>query len=174
MKKAFKDLLWGASCAFRGLYVFFSRPRLWPYAVPPLLCVLLLYAVILYAVFGWGAPWLREWVHGFSFPGWLNWLRTVLDWCLSLFLWTAVPLLLLVCLGSFYEMFGGMLFDLLVDAFEKDAFPEHPGADQPVSRTIRLTAGFVWLTIVSNLLKLPLMLLLLIPYDLGPPILTCR
>ena len=162
--KRLDDLTYGAECALRGLRIFYTRPRLWPYAVPPILCVLLLYAAVLYAVFGWGAPWLREWVQGITFPGWLAWLQTVLNWCLSFFLWIAVPLLLLVCLGSLYEMFGNMLFDLLVDAFEKGAYPEHPGANQTYGRTLRLTVGFVILTIVSNLKKIPLLLLFLIPY----------
>ena len=169
MKKKLDDLTYGADCVFRGLRIFFTSPRLWPYAVPPLLCVLLLYAGILYAVFGFGAPWLREWCQGISFPGWLSWLHVAMDWSLSLFLWIVIPLLLLVFIGSLYEMFGNMLFDLLVDAFEKDAFPEHPAADQTYGAVLRLTAGFVWLTIVSNLIKIPLLLLFLIPYA-GPAV----
>ena len=169
MKKAWNEFSFGADCVFRGLRIFFTRPRLWPYAVPPLLCVLLLYAVILALVIFWAAPELRGWVDGISLPEWLSWLQTVMDWCLSFFLWIAIPVLLLVCIGSLYEMFGNMLFDLLVDAFEKEAFPGHPGAEQPYSRTLRLTVGFIWLTIVSNLMKLPLLLLFLIP-GLGPAV----
>ena len=45
--KALDDLIFGADCAVRGIKVFFSRPRLWPYALPPLAVVLLLYAGIL-------------------------------------------------------------------------------------------------------------------------------
>ena len=37
MKKALDDLTYGAECALRGMKVFFTRPRLWPYALPPLL-----------------------------------------------------------------------------------------------------------------------------------------
>ena len=149
--KSLDDLTYGAECALRGIRVFFTHPRLWPYAVPPLLCVLLLYAGILSAVFFWAAPELREWLAGISFPGWLAWLQAALDWCLSFFFRIVIPILLLCFIGSFYEMFGNMLFDLLVDAFEKDAYPEHPGADQPYGRVLRLTAGFVLLTVVSYL-----------------------
>ena len=48
-------------------------------------------------------------------------------------------------------MFGNMLFDILVDAFEKDAYPEHPGADQPYGRVLCLTAGYILLTIGAYL-----------------------
>ena len=149
--KALDDLTCGAECALRGMKIFFTRPRLWPYALPPLLIVLLLYAGILSAIIFWAAPGVREWLAGISFPGWLSWLQTVLDWCMSFFFWIVIPLVLFYFLGTFYEMFGNMLFDILVDAFEKEAYPEHPGADQPYSRVLRLTAGFVRLTILSYL-----------------------
>ena len=149
--KALDDLIFGADCAIRGIKVFFTRPRLWPYALPPLLVVLVLYAGILAALIFWGAPGLREWLAGVSFPGWLAWLQTALDWCLKLFFWIVIPLVLFYFLGTFYEMFGNMLFDILVDAFEKDAYPEHPGAAQSYGRTLRLTAGYILLTIGSYL-----------------------
>jgi uncharacterized protein involved in cysteine biosynthesis len=149
--KALDDLTYGAECALRGMKVFFTRPRLWPYALPPLLVVLVLYAGILSAVIFWAAPGLREWLAGISFPGWLSWLQTVLDWCLSAFLWVVIPLILLYFVGTFYEMFGNMLFDILVDAFEKKEYPEHPGAEQSYGRVLRLTAGYILLTIVSYL-----------------------
>ena len=151
MKKALEELTYGAECAIRGMRIFFSRPRLWPYALPPLLCVLLLYAGIVCAVVFWCAPGLRGWAEGLSFPGWLAWLQTVLDWCLSLFFWVVVPLLLLLFTGAFYEMFGNILFDILVDRFEKEAYPEHPGADQTCVVTVRLTFGFILLTVASYL-----------------------
>ena len=93
--KALDDLTYGAECALRGMKVFFTRPRLWPYALPPLLVVLLLYAGILAALIFWAAPELREWAAGISFPGWLSWLQTALDWCLSAFFWVVIPLILL-------------------------------------------------------------------------------
>ena len=151
MKKALDDLTYGAECALRGMKVFFTRPRLWPYALPPLLVVLLLYAGILAALIFWAAPGLREWSAGISFPGWLSWLQTVLNWCLSFFFWIAIPLVLFFLTGSLYEMFGNMLFDILVDKFEKEAYPEHPGADQNYGKVIRLTAGFIFLTIAGYL-----------------------
>ena len=149
--KALDDLTYGAECALRGIKLFFTRPRLWPYALPPLLVVLLLYAGILAALIFWAAPELREWAAGLSFPDWLSWLRTVLDWFLSLFFWIVVPFVLFYFIGTFYEMFGNMLFDILVDAFEKKEYPEHPGADQPYGRVLQFTAGYVFLTIVSYL-----------------------
>ena len=149
--KALDDLTYGAECALRGTKLFFTRPRLWPYALPPLLVVLLLYAGILSAVIFWAAPGVRDWLAGISFPGWLSWLQTALDWCLSFFFWIVIPLVLLYFIGTFYEMFGNMLFDILVDAFEKEAFPGHPGADQPYGRVLRLTSGYILLTVVSYL-----------------------
>ncbi len=149
--KALDDLTYGAECALRGIRVFFSHPRLWPYALPPLLVVLLLYAGILAALVFWAAPELREWSAGISFPGWLAWLQTALDWSLKLFFWIVVPLVLFYFIGTFYEMFGNMLFDILVDAFEKKAYPEHPGADQTYVKTLHLTSGYVLLTIGSYL-----------------------
>ena len=151
LMKAWHDLIYGADCAIRGVRVFFSCPRLWPYALPPLLLVLALYAGILAALIFWVAPGLREWLAGVSFPGWLSWLQSVLDWCMSLFFWIVIPLLLLYFIGTFYEMFGNMLFDILVDAFEKEAFPDHPAANRSYGRTLQLTAGYVLLTIGSYL-----------------------
>ena len=145
------DLTYGAECALRGVKIFFTRPRLWPYALPPLLFVLLMYAGILAALIFWASPGLREWLAGVSFPGWLSWLQSALNWCLSVFFWIVVPLVLLYFAGTFYEMFGNMLFDILVDAFEKEAYPEHPGANQPYGRVLRLTAGYILLTIGSYL-----------------------
>ena len=149
--KTLDDLTYGAECALRGMKIFFTRPRLWPYALPPLLVVLLLYTGILAALIYWAAPGLREWAAGLSFPGWLSWMQTVLDWCLSAFFWVVIPLILLYFVGTFYEMFGNMLFDILVDAFEKKEYPEHPGADQSYVKTLRLTSGYILLTIVSYL-----------------------
>ena len=146
------ELAYGAECALRGTKIFFTRPRLWPYALPPLICVLILYAVILCAVIFWIAPWLRGWAEGLSFPGWLAWLQSALDWCLALFFWVVVPLLLFFLTGTLYEMFGNMLFDILVDRFEQEAYPEHPAADRTCGRIVFLTAGFVFLTIVSYLI----------------------
>ena len=146
------ELAYGMECALRGTKIFFTRPRLWPYALPPLICVLILYAAILCAVICWVAPWLRGWAEGLSFPGWLAWLQAVVDWCLALFFWIVVPLLLFFLTGTFYEMFGNMMFDILVDRFEREAYPEHPAADRTYGRTIRLTAGFVFLTVVSYLI----------------------
>ncbi len=151
MKKLLDELTYGAECAIRGTGIFFTRPRLWPYAVPPLLCVLLLYALIFFAVLLWIVPGLHAWAQGISFPGWLSWLQSVLDWCLKLFFWVIVPLLLLLLTGSFYEMFGNMLFDILVDRFEKEAYPDHPGADQPYGHVVRLTAGYILLTVKGYL-----------------------
>jgi uncharacterized protein involved in cysteine biosynthesis len=148
---ALDDLTYGAECALRGVKIFFTRPRLWPYALPPLLLVLLMYAGILAALVFWAAPGLREWLAGVSFPGWLSWLQSALDWCMTFFFWIVVPLVLLYFVGTFYEMFGNMLFDILVDAFEKEAYPEHPGADQSCAGVLRLTAGFVLLTVMSYL-----------------------
>ena len=150
--KALDDLTYGAECALRGMKIFFTSPRLWPYALPPLLVVLALYAGILAALIFWAAPGLREWAAGISFPGWLSWLQVALDWCLSAFFWGVIPLILLYFIGTFYEMFGNMLFDILVDAFEKKAYPEHPGAEQPYVRVLQLTAGYIFLTIVSYLI----------------------
>ena len=149
--KALDNLTYGAECALRGIRVFFTNPRLWPYALPPLLVVLVLYAGILAALIFWAAPGLREWSAGLSFPEWLSWLQTALDWCLSLFFWIVVPFVLFYFIGTFYEMFGNMLFDILVDAFEKKEYPEHPGADQPYGRVLQLTTGYILLTIVSYL-----------------------
>ena len=149
--KALDDLTYGAECALRGIRVFFTRPRLWPYALPPLLVVLVLYAGILAVLIFWAAPGLREWAAGLSFPEWLSWLQTALDWCLSLFFWIVVPFVLFYFIGTFYEMFGNMLFDILVDAFERKEYPEHPGAEQPYGRVLQLTAGYIFLTIVSYL-----------------------
>lgn len=151
MKKTLDDLTYGVECALRGVRIFFTCPRLWPYALPPLLLVLALYAGILSAIVFWAAPGLREWLAGVSFPGWLSWLQPVLNWCMAFFFWIVIPLVLLYFIGTFYEMFGNMLFDILVDAFEKEAFPEHPGADQTYGRVLHLTAGYVLLTIGSYL-----------------------
>ena len=146
------EFAYGAMCALRGTKIFFTRPRLWSYALPPLICVLVLYAAILCAVIFWFAPWFRGWAEGLSLPGWLSWLQSVLDWCLSLFFWVVVPLLLFFFTGTFYEMFGNMLFDILVDRFEREAYPEHPAADRTCGRTFFLTAGFVLLTVGSYLI----------------------
>ena len=146
------ELAYGAECAFRGMKIFFTRPRLWPYALPPLICVLLLYAGIMVAVVWWIAPWLRGWAEGLSFPAWLSWLQSVVDWCLALFFWVVVPLLLFFLTGAFYEMFGNMLFDILVDRFEREAYPEHPRAGRRLGGRFLLTAGFVLLTVVSYLI----------------------
>ena len=146
------ELAYGAECALRGTKIFFTRPRLWPYALPPLICVLFLYAAILCAVIFWAAPWLRGWAEGLSFPGWLSWLQAVVDWCLALFFWVVVPLLLFFLTGTFYEMFGNMLFDILVDRFEREAYPEHPAAHRSCGRTIGLTAGFVSVVMTALLL----------------------
>ncbi len=149
--KALDELMYGAECALRGIKIFFTRPRLWPYALPPLLVVLLLYAGILSVLLLWAVPELREWLAGISFPGWLSWLQTALDWCLSAVFWVVIPLILLYFVGTFYEMFGNMMFDILVDAFEKKEYPEHPGADQSYGKMLHLAAGYVLLTIGSYL-----------------------
>lgn len=150
--KFFDDFMYGANCVLRGIRVFYSRPRLWPYALPPLLLVLLVYAGILAICFFLVVPWLRDWLAGVDIPGWLSWVKAVLNWSVSAFFWVGIPVLLLFLLGPLYEMFGNMLFDILVDAFEKEAYPEHPGIGHTHGRVVRLVTGYILLTVASYLL----------------------
>ena len=103
------DLVYGAECVFRGLRIFYSRPRLWPYALPPLVCVFLLYGGVLALIHFQAAPALENWLTGIQFPSWLSWLQMALETGLTAILWIASALILLICLGSIYEMFGGIL-----------------------------------------------------------------
>lgn len=157
MRKTVEDFTYGAECVFRGMRIFYTRPKLWPYALPPILCVLLLYAGVMAAIFLFVVPWSQSWFQGLSFPDWLSWLHTVLNICLTVILFLAGALLMLVCLGAVYEMFGGLLFDYLLDAFEKEDFPGHPAANLTISRTICLSCGFVFYAIMSALIMLLLL-----------------
>ena len=162
------DLVFGAECVFRGLRIFYSRPRLWPYALPPLVCVLLLYGGVFALIHFKAAPALADWLTGIDFPSWLSWLQTALETGLTAILWIASALILLICLGSIYEMFGGILFDYLLEAFEKKAFPERPGGGQTIRETVVLTCGMATFAVVSAIKMLFLLFLSFLIPVVGP------
>lgn len=162
------DLIYGADCVFRGLRIFYTRPRLWPYALPPLVCVMLLYAGILALIHFQAAPALEGWLTGVRFPSWLSWLQTALETGLTAILWIASALILLICLGSIYEMFGGILFDYLLEAFEKKAYPDRPGGGQTIRETVTLTMGMALFAVVSAVKMLILLLLSCLIPVVGP------
>ena len=162
------DLMYGAECVFRGLRIFYSRPRLWPYALPPLVCVFLLYGGVLALIHFQAAPALESWLTGVQFPSWLSWLQTALQTGLTAILWIASALILLICLGSIYEMFGGILFDYLLEAFEKKAFPERPGGGQTIRETVVLTCGMATFAVVSAIKMLFLLFLSFLIPVVGP------
>jgi len=162
------DLVYGAECVFRGLRIFYTHPRLWPYAAPPLVCVMLLYAGILALIHFKAAPALGSWLAGIEFPAWLTWLQTALETGLTAFLWIASALILLICLGSIYEMLGGILFDYLLEAFEKKAFPDNPGGGQTIRETVSLTCGMALFAVVSALKMLVLLFVSFLIPVVGP------
>ena len=79
MRKTVEDFAYGAECVFRGMRIFYSRPKLWPYALPPIFCVMLLYTGIIAAIIFLVVPWSQQWFLGLSFPDWLSWLQSVLN-----------------------------------------------------------------------------------------------
>ncbi len=142
----FQEFFQGMNYAGRGIGDFFSRPKLWKYAVIPALIVLALYTGAGFAAF----------------------------YCIdNIFASIGVFILVLLSLTllcPLYELFGGVFFDSMVEAFEKQEYGyKNPGRKFFTEITFFLEACLF--SFVTLLLFILMFLIGLIPV-IGPILLV--
>ena len=118
-----RDFLRGAAYIAKGCREFYGDKKAWKYAAIPLSIIFLFYIFVFWAIIhfsGKGADFINAWLSGL--PAWLSWFYSLVSG-LSYFLGIIIAVILLattVCI--FYEMFGGLFFDSLVEYYEQKKF----------------------------------------------------
>ncbi len=165
MKNAFEAFCRGAGYVFYGIKLFYSTPRWWRYATPPLVMAVVLYLGLAILFFGWLVPALEQWLfapdQSASPPEWLEWLYFFLR---GVFKFTAALLGMAVVAATFagvYEMFGSLIFDSLSRRCELELY-RTPENYLSWSQNLRLTIECTWFGLVSGVIALPLFLLSLV------------
>ena len=118
-----KDFLRGFTYVLMGCREFYGDKRAWKYAAIPLSVIFIFYLLAFWGIFhvsGECADTINTWLSGL--PSWLLWLHSLING-LSYFFGVIISLVLLgttVCI--FYEIFGGLFFDSLVEYYERKNF----------------------------------------------------
>ncbi len=118
-----KDFLRGVGYISKGCREFYNDKKAWRYAAIPLSIIFLFYVAAFWIIIhfsGKCADGINGWLAGL--PTWLSWFHSLING-LSYFLGIITAVLLLgttICI--FYEMFGALFFDSLVEYYEKKRF----------------------------------------------------
>lgn len=123
----------GTQYAFTGIGCFYRMRSLWKFAIIPMLVMLLLYAAVWALVFAWLAPMVIGWL---DFPSLPDWMETSIHVLIYFAAITIPPLVFLICSSSVYEMFGSLIFDYLIEAFQKETL-KHPVASHSWGEQLR-------------------------------------
>ena len=108
------NFLYGISAVFQGIADFYRDHSLWKYSLFPLGCVALFY--ILLAGMGLlAARTAVEILYSCDFPDFWQWSKVPIAGFIYIFFAGAVLLITLFAAGTFYELFGGVFFDKLIE-----------------------------------------------------------
>ncbi len=109
----------GGGYAFRGVKEFFCRPRLWGYALVPLVVVTAVFFLICRCVMAWlvrpAAEWIQAWVGGWGG-------ETAGEITLFVLMVSATILLFILSAAiknDLYELFGSLFFARMVRRYEE-------------------------------------------------------
>ncbi len=141
-----KHFLRGMRYVLTGIGDFYKRPYLWRFAVLPMTLVLGLYLAVFLLAVQWSNVFAEQLLLLFgNLPGWLMWLNSAVK---PVIISCGVLLTIIFTLSTlcpFYEILGGVFFDVLVERFEKKEY----GYDSPRRRMIS-EISFLWESFVFN------------------------
>ena len=135
-----KDFLRGVAYIPKGCREFYGDKKAWKYAAIPLSIIVLFYLSAFWMIIHYSgkcADGINTWLSGL--PSWLSWFYSFVSG-FSYFLGVIVALVLLgttICV--FYEMFGSLFFDSLVEYYERKKFAIIP---RNLSITKNIKYGF--------------------------------
>lgn len=164
MKKAFKDFFYGVFCTLKGIKIFYSTPKLWKYALIPLLIVLLIYWSLV-----WSGIYLAKKLSG-VIEGWFQslpenwqWVGSLTGGMTAVMVFIIFWITLMLFVSTLYEVFGGVFFDRLITRFE--SISRNKDLPEPGWRfEMRAFFDACFYAIMTLLLILPCLLLHLLPY----------
>ena len=127
----------GVNYVFKGIGRFYSRPKLWLYALVPFIIVMTLYTLLFAWLFYDIMPWVTSYAD--NAQGFRGWFLTASGFLLKFI--TGIIFILAAALfaSSLFEMTGAMFFAYMVRAFEKTEYPQTPhniGFSQDILNTI--------------------------------------
>lgn len=111
----------GIGCALNGIREFFSHRDLWKYAALPLLVVLLVYALL-----GGLGVWAVTVISAFleksaaELPSYLQWIPDLGNGVTAVMIFIFFWLIIVLSVGTLYELFGGLFFDRLIEKYSRD------------------------------------------------------
>ncbi|MCP3965928.1 MAG: hypothetical protein GY750_10190 [Lentisphaerae bacterium] len=157
-----KDILTGAKTFFHGVKLFYGNYRYWHYAIIPMLIIIALYSIGIWAYFQFLNPWLlsflpdpaahAEWLKFFIYP--LRWLTATAAFLVGFSI-------LLMGVTTIYTALSSPFFDTMVAKLEAKEFKydykEPKGWKFVVCTTHSIYDGIVLniITILWTLLLLP-------------------
>lgn len=153
----FQELLAGAQYVTKGCASFYHDRKAWRFVLAPVGTMLLVYVLALWGIyFAWQR--LIAWIDGTleELPHWLGWLGACGSWLAGIVGVLVAFLLICITICTFYEMFGGLFFDSLVEYFEQKKYGQ-----APAENTLGETLLFCWDSIrfgIKNLLAFVLLL----------------
>lgn len=108
------NFLYGVSAVFQGIADFYRDRSLWKYSLFPLGCVALFY-ILLAGAGLFAARTAVEILYSCDFPDFWQWSKVPLAGFIYIFFAGAILLITLFATGTFYELFGGVFFDKLIE-----------------------------------------------------------
>lgn len=159
----------GVNYVFKGIGRFYSRPKLWLYALVPFIIVMTLYTLLFAWLFYDIMPWVTSYAD--NAQGFRGWFLTASGFLLKFI--TGIIFILAAALfaSSLFEMTGAMFFAYMVRAFEKTEYPQtphqYPDFSQDILNTINCIIFSSLTAIIFILLSIIGIFIPLIPFLLS-------
>lgn len=151
------NFLLGIRYALSGITTYLTSPRLWLYAITPMILVLAVYSALAWWLLGSCLQSLSESLASCEYlPNWLGSCITPVAWLLAISL---LLLILALFLGTLYEAVGGLFFSAMVRHFEHRRYGRPANPDISLFTDLRNTLSCVAYAFGTLLLSLPLYLL---------------
>ncbi|WET05122.1 EI24 domain-containing protein [Lentisphaerota bacterium ZTH] len=117
------DFFAGIKTFFSGIKLFYGNWRYWHYAIIPMLIILLLYGLGIWAYFEYLNPWLLSLLPDPSaHAAWLKYFIYPLRWLTATAAFLAGFSILLLGVTTIYTIFSSPFFDTMVAKIEKNEF----------------------------------------------------
>ena len=114
------DFFHGCSFVFKGIKAFYNHGPAMKYSAIPICLMFVFYGLTTVLVF-WGCYEMNGQLETMT-ASWPEWLRDSLIFLTDVLLGAVALLLFLGTASAIYEMFAGLFFDAMVEAFEKEKF----------------------------------------------------
>lgn len=114
------DFFHGCSFVFKGISAFYNHAAAMKYSAIPI-CLMVLFYGILGALIYWGGSEMNGWLESMM-ASWPEWLQSTTLFLINLFVGIVALCLFLGTASAIYEMFAGLFFDTMVEAYESEKF----------------------------------------------------